>query len=158
MIRMSRARATKHCGVVFRKLVGVFVPVVVLTLSALQFAARGANGTRTDQAGATMISYRALIEAPKKFDGKFAWVIGGLKISNGTAYLGGAQSGQEPQTGVCIVPIESAVDPTGSVGKATLDRFGGLSVVSLHGRYESAASSNCPNGTVFAALLEVSFE
>jgi|ERR1700722_2878258 len=140
----------------------VLAAVTVLTLSVLPVQATGANRMPVDGAGATVMSYRALIEAPKKFDRKFVWVLGGLKLINRNAYLG-AVSAQRPDLlqGVCLEPIESVtgsvVDPSGSEREAILRRFDGLGV-SVHGRYESAATPHCPNGTVFAALLEVSFE
>lgn len=158
MPKTSRAKAARHSCEPPRRKARVWVPALVM-LCALSVTVVGANGSPVDQAGATMMSYRTLLEAPKKFDRKFVWVIGGLKFRNGTAYLGGTARGQEvSHENVCVVPIESSTDPTGSVEMAALGRFDGLSVVSVHGRYESAATSKCPNGTVFAALLEVSFE
>jgi hypothetical protein len=140
----------------------VLVAVIALTLSVLPVQATSAKGLPIDQAGATVMSYRALIEAPKKFDRKSVWVLGGLKFINGTAYLGASSSGQgDSHESVCVVPTESftgsVVDPSGSGREAILRRFDGLGV-SVHGRYESAATARCPNGTVFVALLEVSFE
>src|SRR5271156_2833240 len=73
-------------------------------VSCVLFAmAVGAKGLPVDQAGATMMSYTALIEAPGRFDRKAVWVLGGLKLSNGTAYLGETSSGQEvSQKSVCV--------------------------------------------------------
>ena len=160
MLKASRAKAQTRfsCEPPPRKS-GVLVLTLVLTFCPLFVSAVAAAGSPVDQTGATMMSYRALIEASGKFDRKFVWVIGALKFKDGVAYLGEIPSGQkEPQENVCVVPIESSADPSSSAGLATLGRFDGLSVVSVHGRYESAATPRCPNGTVFAALLEVSFE
>jgi len=152
----------KKCREALLRRTEALIAVIAMTLGVLPAQATGANSMLIDRAGATMMSYRALIEARAKFDRKLVWVIGGLKFSNGTAYLGEtATSNKMSQKSVCIAPLESftgsAVDPGGSEREAILRRFDGLGV-SVHGRYESAATSRCPNGTLFAALLEVSLE
>jgi hypothetical protein len=128
------------------------VPAVAPLLSALTFPVAHCKGLPVDQAGATVMSYRALIEAPKKFDRKFVWVLGGLKFINRSAYLGAVSAVQpDLQKSVCVEPIESftgsVVDPSGSKAQALLRRFDGLGV-SVHGHYESATAPRCPNGTV----------
>jgi hypothetical protein len=162
MTSKSRAKVTKQCCEPPQIMTGIMIAVFLLAFCLLSVLTVGAKALPVDQAGATVMSYRALIEAPKKFDQKFVWVLGGLKLINRSAYLG-AVSAQQPglQERVCVEPIESfkgsVVDPSGSGAEAILRRFDGLGV-SLHGRYESATTSRCPNGTLFAALLEVSFE
>ena len=132
---------------------------LVLSFCALAATAVDAKGLPVDQAGASMMSYRSLIQAPEKFDRKSVWIIGELRFSSGTAYLGASSSGQgDSHESICVVPAESITDPTGSGGRAVLARFDGLSPVSVHGRYEKGSTSQCPNGTVFAALVDVSLE
>lgn len=135
---------------------------ILLALSLIYVVPLTAKGWPVDQAGATMMSYNSLIEAPAKFDRKPVWVIGAFKTRNGTAYLSETSSGLDPQKSVCVAPTESitasVVDPAGSGRRAILARFDGLSPVSVHGRYEKASTPQCPNGTVFAALFEVSLE
>ena len=139
-----------------------FVSLLAALLSIVQVAAASGKGLPLDQRGATMMSYSALIEAPQRFDRKFVWVLGELRFIDRTAYLGGTSVPHpDRQKSVCVKPIESftgsVVDPDGSEAQALLRRFDGLGV-SVHGRYESAPNPACPNGTVFVALLEVSFE
>jgi hypothetical protein len=161
MTSRNGAEITKHWGESpGRK--AALVAAILLPLCLICVVPLAAKGLPVDQAGATMMSCRALIETPAKFDRKFVWVLGGLKFINKSAYLG-AVSAQRPdlQGRVCVAPIESitgtVVDPSGSGREEILRRFDGLGV-SVHGRYESAATSRCPNGTLFVALLEVSFE
>ncbi len=135
----------------------VLAAVIALTLGVIPVGATGAASVMVDQAGARFMSYRALIEDPKKFDRKPVWVTGGLISKNGITYLG-ELNGKSASEAVCVKPTESFSDPAGSVGNEILARFDGLDPISVHGRYESAPSSQCPNGAVFAALLEVSFE
>ena len=154
----SIAKAAKHSRELPRRNGRVGVSALV-TLCALSVTAVGAKSLPVDQRGATMMSYRRLIEDSEKFDRKFVWVVGGLTFRNGTAFLGGELAGKdESKEHVCVAPIESSTDPSGSGGMKTLRRFDGVLPVSLHGRYERTASARCPNGTVFVALLEVSFE
>ena len=77
----------KHWGESLGKTVGVFIAIVLLALSLIYVAPLAAKGWPVDPAGATMMSYNSLIEAHAKFDRKPVWVIGALKIRNGTAYL-----------------------------------------------------------------------
>jgi hypothetical protein len=140
----------------------VLVTALALTLGVIPVGATGAASMMVDRAGARFMSYRVLIEDPKKFDRKFVWVLGGLKFINSSAYLGAVSAqGPDLQKRVCVEPIESftgsVVDPNGAKSEAILRRFDGLGV-SVHGRYESAATPQCPNGTLFVALLEISFE
>jgi hypothetical protein len=138
---------------------GILWTAYVLAFCALSVTPVGAKGLPVDQRGARMMSYRTLIENREKLDRKLVWVIGGLTFRNGTALLGdesGIQKGSKES--VCVAPIESFTDRSGSSGMKTLRRFDGVSPLSLHGRYESNAGANCPNGTVFVALLEISFE
>jgi hypothetical protein len=142
-----------------RRRAGVSLGAFLVVLCVVSVVGAGAKGWPVDQAGAKMMSYHTLLRAREKFDGKFVWVIGGLQFSNGSAYLGEESGGRESaQKSVCVAPIESVTDPKGSGGEKTLARFDGLSPISVHGRYESAGSSLCPNGTIFAAQLEVSLE
>ncbi len=162
MTSIFRAKVTKQRCKPPRIMTGILIAAFLLAFCLLSVLTVGAKGLPVDRAGATVMSYSALIETPKKFDRKFVWVLGGLKLINRSAYLG-AVSAQRPdlQKCVCVEPIESftgsVVDPSGSEAEAILRRFDGLGV-SVHGRYESAATPRCPNGTVFAALLEVSLE
>ncbi|MGC1190875.1 MAG: hypothetical protein WA861_09815 [Candidatus Binatus sp.] len=162
MTSKSGAKVMKRWGQSPGRTIGVLIATILLALSLMYVVPLAAKGWPVDQAGATMISYHSLIEAPAKFDKKLVWVIGAFKIRNGTAYLSETSSGSDPQKSVCVAPTESiaasVVDPTGSGRRAILARFAGLDPISVHGRYESAPSSQCPNGTVFAALLEVSLE
>lgn len=139
---------------------------VLILLVALGFCespkAAGPNDWLFDRAGARMMSYRALIEKPEKFDRKPVWVVGELKFKQDTAYLGEISNDkQDSLRSVCVTPTESfsaSVYPNGySEEDAILRRFDGLGV-SVHGRFERGKSPKCPNGTVFAALLEISFE
>ena len=159
MPKTSRTETpTRSCERRARK-TSILRTAYVLAFCALSVTPAGAKGLPVDQRGARMMSYRTLIEDREKFDRKFVWVIGGLTFRNGTALLGresGLQQGSKES--VCVAPIESITDPSGSSGMKTLRRFDGVSGLSLHGRYESAARADCPNGTVFVALLEVSFE
>lgn len=132
--------------------------IAILSLVVIPVGATGPKGMMVDSAGATFMSYAALVKSPKKFDGKPVWVTGGLTVKDGTAHLGELSSGKDTSQSVCVLPTESFADPGGSVEKAVLRRFDGLDPISVHGTYESATSPQCPNGTVFAALLEVSLE
>ena len=161
MTSRNGAEITKHWGESpGRK--AALVAATLLPLCLIYAVPLAAKGLPADQAGATMMSYRSLIEAREKFDRRPVWVIGGLRFTNGTAYLGASSSGAgDSHESVCVVPTESftgsVLDPSGSGAEAILRRFDGLGV-SVHGRYESAATPQCPNGTLFVALLEISFE
>jgi hypothetical protein len=162
MTSKSRAKVSKKCCEPPRTTRGVLMAILLLAFCPLSVLAVRAKDLPVDGAGATVMSYHALIEAPKKFDRKFVWVLGGLKFINSSAYLGAVSAqGPDLQKRVCVEPIESftgsVVDPNGAKSEAILRRFDGLGV-SVHGRYESAATPQCPNGTVFVALLEISFE
>jgi hypothetical protein len=135
----------------------VLVTALALTLGVIPVGATGAASMMVDRAGARFMSYRALIEDPKKFDRRPVWVTGGLISKNGITSLG-ELNGKSAFEAVCVRPTESFSDPAGSMGSEILARFDGLDPISVHGRYESAPSSQCPNGTIFAALLEVSLE
>ena len=108
-----------------------------------------------DESGAKMMSYTTLLGNGRKFDHKAVWVIGGFAFANGIGRLG---RDAKAKSSVCVRPIEAFADPTGTEGTAILRRFDGLSVVSVQGRYELASTTDCPNGTLFAALVEVSLE
>jgi len=129
----------------------------ILVLFALVTGGAAEDGP-VDQAGARFMSYRSLREAPEKFDAKAIWVVGSLTFRAGTVYLGEAPGTTEGSNAcICLEPVESMTDPTGSARIRTMRRLVGLSV-GVHGRYQRAPSSKCPNGTIFAALLDVSLE
>jgi hypothetical protein len=162
MTSKSRAKISKKYCEPPRTVTGILIAIFLLGFCPLSVLAAGAKDLPVDGAGATVMSYHALLETPKKFDRKFVWVLGGLKFVNSSAYLGAVSAqGPDLQKRVCVEPIESftgsVVDPSGAKSEAILRRFDGLGV-SVHGRYESASNPQCPNGTLFVALLEISFE
>ena len=157
MPKTSRA-AAKHSCEPARRMARVWVAAIA-TLYTLSVKAVSAKSLPVDQRGATMMSFRRLIEHSEKFDRKFVWVVGALSFRNGTAFLCEESAGKDDsKENVCVAPIESVTDPSGSGSMKTLRRFDGVSPVSLHGRYERSTSADCPNGTVFVAILEVSLE
>jgi hypothetical protein len=154
----SRAKVWKQWGEPLGIKTGILIAAFLPAFCVLSALKVGAKDLPVDRAGATMMSYRSLIKAREKFDRKPVWVVGGLRFTNGTAYLGASSSGQgDSHESVCVVPTESFIDPTGSGERATLARFDGM-LLAVHGRYERASTPQCPNGTIFAALLEVSLE
>ncbi len=132
---------------------------LLLALLAAPAVEAGTGKWPVDRRGARMMSYSALIDARPEFDHKFVWIIGGLVFKSGVARLGGEPGGKgERKESVCVRPIEAFTDPAGTSRIAILRRFDGLEVVSVHGRYELAPTDECPNGTLFAAQIEVSLE
>ena len=100
----------------------------------------------------------SLLRLPEKYDRKPVWVVGTVSFKDGTAYLSA-----EPGTAkkypaeVCLEPVASFTGSGPAAGLDTLRRFEGVSV-GVHGRYQKDSSSECPNSTIFVALLEMSLE
>ena len=151
----------KRWGQSLGRAVGVLIATILLALSLMYVVPLAAKGWPVDQAGATMISYHSLIEAPAKFDKKLVWVIGAFKIRNGTAYLSETSSGSDPQKSICVAPTESIAASALILQVREGERYQPgcwhIDPISVHGRYESAPKFSMPEtARCFAALLEVS--
>lgn len=135
----------------------LLIATVALPLGISAFGASSAQSIMVDRAGARFMSYQHLIEDPGKFDRKAVWISGALTMKAQVAYFGELDEKSVSQN-VCVEPTRSFFDPGGSMEREVLRRFDGLEPISLHGRYERVATPQCPNGTVFVALVEVSLE